>query len=206
MYDHISVSKPQILMCIVTARLPQSLESIWDDKSPFSVLPRVNGSSRSADPQRVVSSSRVSPYLPSPQQTAARQQISNTNHSGVRTLQDIEAEMRAIALASRGQSQEDPQVQQQQAQSQAHQHHLHQQQLIQQQQLLQQQQIQQQQLHQRTPPPRMLPQSQSPRFHLHQQQILLMQQQQDRQQQHRLRELQDQLRLEEIERQLRTQQ
>jgi len=198
-----------------SSRLPQSLESIWDDKSPFSVLSRGNGNGRSADPQRAVSSTRVSPYLPSPQQAAARQPISNVSHSGVRTLQDIEAEMRAVALASRAQPQEEsPQMQQQQAYPQAHQHHLHQQQLqqlqqqqqIQQQQLLQQQQMQQQQLHQRTPPPRMMPQSQSPRFHLHQQQILLMQQQQDQQQQQRLQELQDQSRLEEIERQLRAQQ
>ena len=194
----------QLPMCIFfTAHPAQSLESIWDDKSPFSVLPRVNGSARSVQSQRIASSTRVSPYLPSPQQVAARQPISSISRSGVRTVQDIEAEMRAVALASRGQpQQESPQMHHQQAQPQVHQQqHLHQQQL----QHLQQQQQQQRPLEQRTPPPRMMPQSQSPRFHLHQQQILLIQQQ-EQQQQHRLQELQDQLRLEEIERQLRAQQ
>ena len=200
----------------LTARIPQSLESIWDDKSPFSVLPRINGSNRSSEHQRVTSSVRNSPYLP--QQQA--QPISHgINQTGARTLQEIEAEMRAQAARGRKQQQESPQMHHQQPQH--HQNHIHQQesdiqfrQLQQQAQLhlLEQQQHiqhqfhhgQQQQLHQRTPPPRMLPQSQSPRFHLHQQQLLLMQQQQTAQQQ-RFQEMQEQLRAEEMERQLRNQ-
>jgi DNA topoisomerase 2-associated protein PAT1 len=209
------LSPSQTFTCVFTARLPQSLESIWDDKSPFSVLSRVNGGGRATDSQRATSSTtKVSPYLPSPQQVAARQPTSYASQSGVHTLQEIEAEMRASALASMSRHRQDS-PQQLQAPPQTQQHHhllqqqqqqqLQQQQLLQQQQI-QQQQIQQQQLHQRTPPPRMMPQSQSPRFHLHQQQILLMQQQQEQRQQQRLQELQDQLRLEEIERQLRAQQ
>ncbi|EGO22680.1 topoisomerase II-associated protein [Serpula lacrymans var. lacrymans S7.9] len=171
-----------------------SLESIWDDKSPFAILSRMNGAGHSADHQRAPSASK-SPFLPSAtndnraigHQTSIPQGV---NHTGVRTLQEIEAEMHAIA-------QQQEQLRRQQEQ----QEHLRQNQL-QQQDLLRLQQLQQ--LQQRTPPPRMLSHSQSPRFHAHQ--ILQLQQEQERQQQHRLHELQEQLRMEELERHVRAQQ
>lgn len=131
----------------------------------------------------------------------------------MRTLQEIEAEMRAAAQQSRGAAQRQQQlllqqrqeaIMQQQEQELQLQHQEYQQRQLELQQQRQQQLAMQQ--HQRTPPPRMLPVSQSPRFHEHQRQILLLQQQQELQQQQQLRELQEQLRLEELERQFRAQQ
>ncbi|KAF7982606.1 hypothetical protein HWV62_27638 [Athelia sp. TMB] len=198
-------------------RLAQSLESLWDDKSPFSALPRTNKVARPVEPTRTPSAARNSPYISNAQGAPQQHILHSGGQTGVRTLQDIEAEMLALASRNR-QGLDSPQMHQQQAfaqremqqqreqQLQQQQEHL---QWLQEQKILQQQHAlqQQQQLHQRTPPPRMMPQSQSPRFHLHQQQVLLLQQQQaELQQQQRLQELQDQLRLEEIERQLRTQQ
>lgn len=205
--------------------MQQSLEALWDDKSPFSALPRTNRIARPAEPVRTPSAARNSPYLPNAQAITQQPMLHSGGQAGIRTLQDIEAEMLALASRSR-QGLDSPQMHQQQAYSQREiqqqqqqqqqqqrdqQLHLQQQehlQWLQEQKILQQQHAQQQmQFHQRTPPPRMMPQSQSPRFHLHQQQILLLQQQQaEQQQQQRLQELQDQLRLEEIERQLRAQQ
>ncbi|KZP16629.1 hypothetical protein FIBSPDRAFT_794305, partial [Athelia psychrophila] len=206
------------------ARMQQSLEALWDDKSPFSALPRTNRTARPAEPVRTPPAARNSPYLQNAQATSQQPMLHSGSQTGVRTLQDIEAEMLALASRNR-QGLDSPQMHQQQAYSEREimqrqqqqqqqrdqQQHLQQQehlQWLQDQKLLQQQHaLQQQQFHQRTPPPRMMPQSQSPRFHLHQQQILLLQQQQaEQQQQQRLQELQDQLRLEEIERQLRAQQ
>jgi DNA topoisomerase 2-associated protein PAT1 len=186
---------------------PHSLEAIWDDRSPFSVLPRVNGANRNGDHQRASGSSNTSHFPAGESSTVNRQPISQgqtisqgVTQTGVRTLQEIEAEMRAAAQQSRNiaiRQQEFLLQQQQEQQEQQQQLHL-QKQLLQQQQLLQ--------MHQRTPPPRMLPTSQSPRFHDHQRQILFLQQQQKQQQQSQLQELQEQLRSEEAERQLRAQQ
>ncbi|KAJ3859009.1 topoisomerase II-associated protein PAT1 [Lentinula novae-zelandiae] len=192
---------------IVEDRPPQSstpltLESIWDDKSPFSL--RHNGSNRTQLPRG------ESPAISSQH----RQQ------SGIRTLQEIEAEMRQYYLEQqRLQQQQQKQREEEELllrqeeerefqrqrllyqQEQAQQLHL--QRFQQQQQLLQQREQHQ---HRRTPPPRMLPVSQSPRFMEHQQrQILLLQHQQEQQQLLRLQQLQEQLRVEELERQLRSQ-
>ncbi|KAH7914818.1 topoisomerase II-associated protein PAT1 [Hygrophoropsis aurantiaca] len=180
-----------------------SLESIWDDKSPFSLLPRVNGGTRAGDQHRPSSASR-SPFLSQPI-------ISHgVNQTGVRTLQEIEAEMHAITQQARRQQEHEllrqQQIQLQQQEqlrlNQEEQMHLEQRERLR----LQQDLRLQQQQPQRTPPPRMAPHTQSPRFHQHQQQILLLQQEQERQQQERLKELQERLRMEEIERQLRAQQ
>ncbi|KAF5369845.1 hypothetical protein D9758_001398 [Tetrapyrgos nigripes] len=189
-----------------------SLESIWDDKSPFSF--RLNGAARA--PSR-------DPATSTPRQ------------SGIRTLQEIEAEMRAAAEQSREaaalqQRQQQLLLQQQQQQREEEDRYFrqrqqeqqeqeqefqrqrllyqHEQQQLQQLQRLQQQQLLQQREQQqhRTPPPRMLPVSQSPRFLEHQRQILLLQQQQEQQQLVRLQQLEEQLRVEELERQLRAQQ
>ncbi|KAJ7801901.1 topoisomerase II-associated protein PAT1 [Mycena olivaceomarginata] len=191
-------------------RAPGSLESIWDDRSPFSVLPRENGANRFAERPPQFSPFPESPVLHQP----------NASQGGARTLQEIEAEMRAAALQSRGVSQRQQnairiqQEEEQFLQDQAYQRRLAYQRereaerelQIQALQRLQQQQVMQlreQQQHQRTPPPRMLPVSQSPRF-LDQRQILLLQQQEE--QQRLQQELQEQLRMEELERQLRAQQ
>lgn len=204
------------------------MEAIWDDKSPFSVLPKLNGSSRTAD-HRIASSSTYSPFSSddSPSVTARDPISHGINHTGIRTVEEIEAEMRAIAIAqqSRAAAQRHQQellfLQQQQEQEQLIQQQQEQELLRrrlqlqqEQQQQLQLQRLQQQQLqqhrdqvqHQRTPPPRMLPTSQSPRFHEHQRQILLLQQQQEQQQQLRVLELQEQLRMEGLERQMHAQQ
>ncbi|KAJ7180520.1 topoisomerase II-associated protein PAT1 [Mycena filopes] len=192
-------------------RAPQSLESIWDDRSPFSVLPRENGGNRLQ-----ASTSQFSPFPESP---VLHQP--NAGQGGARTLQEIESEMRAAAQQSRGVAQaqrqqnalrlqqEEEQFLQEQAYQQrqrlAYQREREVERELQLQALqrLQQQQAMQAQ-HQRTPPPRMLPASQSPRF-VDQRQMLLLQQQEE----HQLRmqqELQEQIRMEELERQLRAQQ
>ncbi|KAJ7115819.1 topoisomerase II-associated protein PAT1 [Mycena epipterygia] len=197
-------------------RAPQSLESIWDDRSPFSVLPRETGGGRF--PERERREPSTSQFSPFPESPVLHQP--NASQTGARTLQEIEAEMRAAALQSRGTSQRQQnalrlqQEEEQFLQDQAYQRQrlafqrereqereLHLQAL---QRLQQQQAMQSQHQHQRTPPPRMLPVSQSPRF-LDQRQMLLLQQQEE----HQLRlqqELQEQLRMEELERQLRAQQ
>ncbi|KAF7356741.1 PAT1 domain-containing protein [Mycena venus] len=202
-------------------RAPSSLESIWDDRSPFSVLPRENGANRFTNQERREPS--TSQFSPFPESPVLHQP--NAAQGGARTLQEIEAEMRAAALQSRGVSQRQQnalrlqQEEEQFLQDQAYQRRLAYQRerereaerelQIQALQRLQQQQVMQlreQQQHQRTPPPRMLPVSQSPRF-LDQRQMLLLQQQEEQQHQLRLQaELQEQLRMEELERQLRAQQ
>ncbi|KAF8892099.1 topoisomerase II-associated protein PAT1 [Infundibulicybe gibba] len=200
-----------------------SLEAIWDDRSPFSVLPRTNGAGRPADyQQRDSSSSRFSPF-PTNRSPALVQQPMTANVSQVgRTLEEIEAEMHAAAqqtrtaaqrrqqqllLLQQQQEEEELRFQQQQEldyQRQLLQYQQEQQHQLQVQRLLQQQQFQQQNDRQRTPPPRMHSVSQSPRFFEHQRQLLL-QQQQELLQQQRLQDLQEQLRMEELERQMRTQ-
>ncbi|THH08076.1 hypothetical protein EW146_g9107 [Bondarzewia mesenterica] len=150
-------------------------QSLWDEKSPFSVLPRMNGAVRTpVDHARPTSSSRLSQYsngsiasatqmhAPSPGIPADQPISQGVPQTGVRTLEEIEAEMRAAAQRSRTQAA-----------------------VTQRQQLLQEQQLQQQQYYQqqqRAAPPRMHPQSQSPRFHQQQQhQQLLLQQQREQQ-------------------------
>ena len=223
-----------------TARTSQiSLESRWDDRSVSSVLPRSNGPGRSGTPsqhpqvqqvhQQLPPSSSAkfspfgaaetlhyeSPHIPHALPPQQPQRAFSSPQPGVaRTLEEVEAEMRALAQRSRENvAIPRPTTYQQQ-----------------QQQLQQLQQLQQR----NTPPPRMHPHSQSPRFHVQQQQVLLQQQQQLQQQLQQqqlqqlreqqlqeLRELQDyqklqelqelqeyqeQLQMEDLERRLRAQQ
>lgn len=212
-----------------------SLDSRWDDRSMSSMLPRANGVGRSGTPgqhaqvQQVQqqlppsSSARFSPFgasetlhyesphishaLPQQQPQGA---FRGPQPGVARTLEEVEAEMRAMANRSRENATTPrPAVYQQQQQTPKNQ-------------LQQLQQLQQR----NTPPPRMHPHSQSPRFHQQQQQALLQQQQQLQQQfqQQQLQELQElreqqqlqefqelqeyqeQLRMEELERRLRAQQ
>ena len=170
------------------------------------MLPRANGTVRSGTPGQHVQVQQVQQQLPpsssakfspfrtsetphyeSPQISHAlpRQQpqgaFSSPQPGVARTLEEVEAEMRAMAQRSRENvAIPRPSSRQQQQQSQQH-------------------QLQLQQLQQRnTPPPRMHPHSQSPRFHQQQQQVLLQQQQQlqqqlQQQQLQQLREQQQQL-------------
>ena len=198
------------------------------------MLPRANGAVRSGTPsqhpqvQQVQqqlppsSSAKFSPFGASetphyesphishalPQQQPQRS-FSSPQPGVARTLEEVEAEMRALAQRSRENIVIPRPVP------------------YQQQQPTQQQQLQQlQQLQQRnTPPPRMHPHSQSPRFHQQQQQVLLQQQQQLQQQLQQqqlqqlreqqlqelqelqdLQEYQEQLQMEDLERRLRAQQ
>ncbi|KAG6831109.1 hypothetical protein H0H92_012786 [Tricholoma furcatifolium] len=84
-----------------------SLESIWDDRSPFSVLPRSNGSGRSTvnelrrEPPAI---SRFSPFDGGHSPTPAQQlPVHGTAKSGVRirSLQEVEAELQAAAQQAR---------------------------------------------------------------------------------------------------------
>ena len=222
------------LVGISPAPVPHSLESIWDDKSLFSMLRGANGATRPAD-HRPSSTSRhlasqTASSLSYGQQSPAdlhrasdQQPISHgASPLGARTVQEIEAEMRLVAQQARQRQElevrqrelrlaEDQLLQQQQQLRDQERIRLLQ---LQQQQLVQQERLQQQ----ATPPPRLMhhtqaqtlmPRTQSPRFHQqhqHQQQILMLQQEQERQQQERLKELQERLRMEEVERQLRAQQ
>ncbi|KAH9935957.1 topoisomerase II-associated protein PAT1 [Epithele typhae] len=192
---------------------PSQLDAIWGNKSsPFSVLPRSNGSGRGFDH---ASSPRHSP-MPG-QQGAGSHKPTSLNlgpdmHKGVRTLEEIEKEMRAAAQAQHRQQQQQAQQLEQQFEQQLHlQHqHQHQHQLLQQSQPSPSQSLMQSPpapmpnqspgvgvgvvaAAAATPPPRMHPHSQSPRFHQQQQQhqihLLQMQQQQ---QQRQLLELQEQ--------------
>ncbi|KAL4250335.1 PAT1 family protein [Abortiporus biennis] len=181
---------------------PNSLESIWDDKSPFSVLPKSNGSARASTFSPF--DSQVSSGLPaSGSRDPAVLSIGGTQTHGVRTLEEIEAEMRAAFAAQRNQnispSQSPAQILSH-AQAQAIHRATPQRHMV--------------PPHAATPPPRMHPHSQSPRFHQQQQQhqihllqqqqqrqLLELQEQRKRQEQLQLLELQEQLRLEEMERQ-----
>ncbi|KAJ6621334.1 topoisomerase II-associated protein PAT1 [Mycena sp. CBHHK59/15] len=158
-------------------RPPQSLESIWDDKSPFSVLPRENGAGRFAErDRREPSASQFSPFLDSP----VLHQPRNASQAATRTLQEIEAEMRAAALQSRNTSQrqqnalrlqqeEEQYLQEQEFMRQRLQYQQEQQQQLHHQRLQQQQLLQlREQQNQHTPPPRMLPELER---HLRAQQI-----------------------------------
>ncbi|KAI0954891.1 hypothetical protein AcW1_006649 [Taiwanofungus camphoratus] len=188
-----------------------TLESLWDDKSPFSVLPRINGASRASN-HSLQQPSKSSLYVSAHTDALASQpstslSIGGNLHKGVRTVEEIEAEMRAAAAA---QQQQQPQHHQPQPLSHA----------LSQGQLRGQVQRQSTPQHTATPPPRMHPHSQSPRFHQQQQQhqihvlqlqqqqqqqqqryLLELQEQRERLQQQQLIELQEQLRLEELERQ-----
>ncbi|KAG6844634.1 hypothetical protein H0H87_005291 [Tephrocybe sp. NHM501043] len=208
-----------------------SLEAIWDDKSPFSVLSRNNGAGRSVNELRRPSpaTSRFSPF------DGGRSPVLNhqlpahgTINTGARTLQDIEAEMRLSAQQARQrqlleqqqlllQQQEVLQLQQrerqqqmlQQQQEREREYERQQIQILQHQEQQHQfqlqralQQQQQEQLqHQHTPPPRMLP-GVSPSPRFHEQQRQMLFLQQQQEQQQRLQELQEQLRYEEMERQM----
>lgn len=221
---------------IVAPHPGTSLESIWDDKSPFSMLSRTNGAARGTDQQRAPSamsratfpSHALADHRIQDQQLRAQSQTpvhatppmsQGITQTGARTLQEIEAEMRLAAQQARQQQELERQqlqlqreremrlVEQEQERLRLQQLHQHQEQLR-----LGQHQLQLQQ--QSTPPPRMVhhahvqvPRTQSPRLHhQHQHQILMLQQEQERQQQERLKELQERLRMEELERQLRAQQ
>ena len=181
------------------------------------MLPRVNGSGRSGTPAQVQqqrppsSSAKFSPFgvletshydsprisHPLPQQQP-QDLFSGSQLDVALTLEEVEAEMKALAQRSRGDIViPRPTAYQQQQQTPQHQ-------------LQQVQQLQQR----NTPPPRMYPHSQSPRFHQRQQQVLLQHQHQLQQQlreQQQLQELQElheyqeQLQMEELERRLRAQ-
>ncbi|KAI0031285.1 topoisomerase II-associated protein PAT1 [Vararia minispora EC-137] len=191
-------------------KLPKPVEapaprqpSLWDEKSPFSVLPRSAHSSRSVAglaSQHKHAANGASPslhHVPSPSIPAAQIYTpSQTAMQPGRTLEEIEAEMlSASSLSSTSTTQHALPA-----------HGM----LTQRQQILQEQQEHQSRWwqQQRNAPPRMHPQSQSPRFHQQQQQHQLLQQQQQ-QQQHQLREhlieLQEQARREELERAIRAQ-
>lgn len=202
--------------------------------------------SRTAGHQRVPSNLMKSPFPPSRSPAlnayadhrplSQQQPISHgINQTGVRTLQEIEAEMRAAQQKRKLQEEMLLQVQLQQElqreeelrrQEESHRQEefrvqeLERQDLqrLQQEHLLadrmrarleQEQQLRLQQ-QARMSTPRVVPHlAPSPRFnqqHQHQQQILLLQQEQERQQQERLKDLQERLRMEELERQLRAQQ
>ncbi|KAF9005908.1 topoisomerase II-associated protein PAT1 [Cyathus striatus] len=111
------------------ATTTQSLESIWDDKSPFSVLPRYSTASRASDHHRASPTpapapvSAFSPFAADASPVTGRQsasQLGNQNGQRGRTLQEIEAEMLAAAQQSRATSQRQQQqellLQQQQMQ------------------------------------------------------------------------------------------
>ncbi|KZT65665.1 hypothetical protein DAEQUDRAFT_731228 [Daedalea quercina L-15889] len=208
------------------SRPTHSLESVWDDKSPFSVLGRMNEASRTAEQSRPS-------HTPSQSQSFKFSPFGSTGHDahvagqslsglssglvkGAHTLEEVEAEM--LAQAALQHQQQQPIAQ---PSTLAHS------------QLRGQIPRQGTPQHAASPPPRMHPHSQSPRFHQQQQQhqihlMHLQQQQQERQllelarqrerqgmlqeqqllQQQQQLQLMEQLRLEEIERarQLRLQQ
>ncbi|KAI0741955.1 topoisomerase II-associated protein PAT1 [Daedaleopsis nitida] len=220
---------PQTTQKALTAEPSHStsqLDAIWGNKSPFSVLPRSSGSSRSID--RLATQSPK--YTPS--HKPATLNLGPDLHRGVHTLEEIEKEMLAAAAAQQHHQQHYQQLDEADEQSIAQDL----QQLVLQQHMLQQQQQQMsaQGLLQSpsraqaqrppvaiqstaTPPPRMHPHSQSPRFHQQQQQhqihllqlqqqqqqrqLLELQEQRERHQRQQLLELQEQLKLEELERQ-----
>jgi DNA topoisomerase 2-associated protein PAT1 len=126
--------------------------------------------------------------------------------TGLRTVQEIEAEMRSAAQQQTRELAEHhrEELLRQQAQ---YQQLLRQQQLQHQEEQARQSNLMQRQLqHQGTPSLRMLPASQSPRHLDRQRQLLLLQQRQEMQQQLLLQDLQEKLQMEELERQLRAQQ
>lgn len=195
--------------------LPQSsnnkAESMWDNRSPFSVFPDANGKFTQAKERSPVSSQSALDSRATQLLSAGQHRESPGSHAAVRTVEEIEAEMRAAAQQSRTRQKELLLQQQMQFEEEERQRILQEQEL-QRQMLYQQEQhqlhiqrlLQQQgeQQYQRTPPPRMLPTSQSPRFLEHQRQLLLSQQQEQHLQQQRVQDAQEQLRLEEMERQL----
>lgn len=163
-----------------SARHAHSLESIWDDKSPFSVLPRANGSHRTGE-HRATPSQSYSTYGNQTHETHVAQpsaqplNLGGAHSQGVRTLEEIEAEMRQAAFAAQRNQNISPS-----------QHHVQARpnqgrgtpQLQQQQQRYLQQDV--------ATPPRLHPHAQSPRFHQYhqEQQIQLLEQE-------RLRQIED---------------
>ncbi|KAH9945729.1 topoisomerase II-associated protein [Amylocystis lapponica] len=197
-----------------TSRVPHSdapprpaHASVWDDKSPFSVLPRMNGGGSRAADQSLAQSSRSQMYGSLGPQASTSQQSIPINlggnlHKGAHTVEEIEAEMLAAAAAQHQRHQPQPQPQLT---------------AVSQSQMRGQIPRQATPQHVVTPPPRMHPHSQSPRFHHQQQQhqihafqlqqqtqqrqLLELQEQRELRHQQQLLELQEQLRLEELERQ-----
>ncbi|KAH8104013.1 topoisomerase II-associated protein [Cristinia sonorae] len=190
-------------------RGPHSLESLWDDKSPFSVLPKSNGVHRAAAQQAAAHHSPAQQYAQPHQQgvnpsysfspfdqqpiTASSSRdpaVLTIGHGGLqqgapRTLEEVEAEMREAFAARRNQNISPSQSQSlayAQTQAQAHARSSSQRIIS--------------PSNTGTPPPRMHPRAQSPRFHQQQsqRQIDLSQQQQQYylQQQQQLLELQEQ--------------
>ncbi|KAF5361759.1 hypothetical protein D9756_002510 [Leucocoprinus leucothites] len=101
-HDQHSVDPPQQLSARGT---PQSLEAIWDNRSPFSVLPRSNGAGRSAlsglssarSPSAGMFGSTLSSTSP-----AQPQPIGHGSDAGkVLSLQEMEEEMRLAAQQNR---------------------------------------------------------------------------------------------------------
>ncbi|KAH9924797.1 topoisomerase II-associated protein PAT1 [Fomitopsis serialis] len=205
------------------SRSTHSLESVWDDKSPFSVLGRMSGASRATEQHHAShtpsqsQSFKFSPFGSTSNDALPASQTSGGMSSGLAkgayTLEEVEAEMRAKAALQHQQQQQQQQL------------HIAQPSSLTQAQLRGQIPRQGTPQHAASPPPRMHPHSQSPRFHQQQQQhqIHLMhihQQQQERQllelsrqrerqkllqeqqllQQQQQQQIMEQLRLEEIER------
>ncbi|KAK7686235.1 hypothetical protein QCA50_010455 [Cerrena zonata] len=170
-----------------SSRQAHSLESIWDDKSPFSVLPRTNGSHRSGE-HRATPSQNYSSYGNQAheahvgQPSAEPLHLGGVHSQGVRTLEEIEAEMRQAAFAAQrnqniSPSQHISQARQTQGRGTPQ---------------LQQQQQQRYLQQEVATPPRMHHHAQSPRFHQYhqEQQIQLLEQE-------RLRQLEDSMRQQE---------
>jgi len=183
-------------------------ESMWGNKSPF-VLPRANGGVNRAKELSAVSTTPPVESGATPSLPVGQHRESPVFYAGVRTVEEIEAEMRAAVQHSRARQKEILLQQQMQHEEEERQRILQEQEL-QRQLLLQQEQHQlhmqrllqhqREQQYQRTPPPRMLPTSQSPRFLEQQRQLLLLQQHQEQQLQQQ--RIQEQIRIDEMERQL----
>ncbi|KAF8511840.1 topoisomerase II-associated protein PAT1 [Hysterangium stoloniferum] len=167
---------------------PVSVESIWDDKSATSVLTSARTTGRVGANDHATASSHVSR---APSLTPHNSQPSVSSQSTVRTLQEIEAEMRAKQYQSQSLQLRHQQIlrneqigqrysQQQSYQQQIQQQHLKQQrqleqQHLEQQHLEQQRQLEQQQLLQRQLEQQQI-QEQLERRHLLEQRHLLQQQ------------------------------
>ncbi|EIN05954.1 hypothetical protein PUNSTDRAFT_54266 [Punctularia strigosozonata HHB-11173 SS5] len=189
-------------------RAAGGIESLWGEKSPFSVLSRSNtglSSSRSLGEQSLHSSSsqsaRFAPFGNQPPLAPQPPVPRGGSQQAVRTLAEIEEEMRLNArqpqaLAARL----TPQLREASPQLYDHSPRLAQR--------VAHQVSQVQQIQQRgTPPPRMHPHAQSPRFHHHlQQEMLIEQQQLQIEEERHLLALQERLQAEELQRQARAQQ
>ncbi|KAH9479583.1 DNA topoisomerase 2-associated protein pat1 [Psilocybe cubensis] len=162
--ERVEPEQPRTVQTAARPAATNSLESIWQDHSLFSTLPRANGSTRIADHPRAspgpaqAHSSRFSPFgNDAPVAIGGVIGQNQQAHQRVRTLQEIEAEMLANAQAEREREREREQeylLQQEQERIlqerflQQQQQQLLQQQLLQQQQRLREDEARQRQLYQ----------------------------------------------------------